>query len=288
MAETKSINALKGITDQIKTLPTLPAIVSHINQLMQNPRTSAEEVGRAIMTDQAISSRVLKLVNSAFYGFPGRIGTITHAVVILGFSTVKNIVLTTSILKVMGKNQKHSGMDMEEFWFHSIATGAIARLMAKKLNYEWAEEAFLGGILHDLGKLVLYQFAPEEFAKVAEVRDKNGGLLFDAEKSVLSLSHQELGVWLSEKWNLPADLTTVMGYHHRPSLSGNHLKLVQLIHVADILTRAMQWGSGGDDSIPIIDAQAWEATGILKRHLDEFLGECEEEVEKAGIYMQVL
>ncbi len=116
-----------------------------ITRLMQDPRTSAEELGRAIATDPALVSKVLKLVNSAFYGFPGRISTITQAIVILGFSTIRNVVLTTSVLKVFG-NAKSRGFDVESFWEHSLLTGAIAKSLALEKDMPFTEETFIAGL----------------------------------------------------------------------------------------------------------------------------------------------
>ncbi len=123
---------IKNIIANINELPTLPTVVDELNRLLQNPKTSAEEVGKAIITDQAIASKVIKLVNSAFYGFPGKITTITHAIVILGFSTVRNIVLTASIIgSIDSKSVSNKSFSLPDFWMHSISTGAFALTIGK-------------------------------------------------------------------------------------------------------------------------------------------------------------
>ncbi|MDO5576258.1 MAG: HDOD domain-containing protein, partial [Fibrobacter sp.] len=128
----------------ISSLPTLPTVLESITSLLESPKTSAEEVGKAITTDQVLTSKVLKLVNSAFYGFPGRISTVTHAMVILGFSTVKNIVLTASIFEAFkGDTTTASDFNLEQFWIHSIACGATSRALARIMGSKETEECFI-------------------------------------------------------------------------------------------------------------------------------------------------
>ena len=281
-------NQLRDIITRLDELPTLPVVISKITNLMQNPRTSAGEVGQAITTDQSLTGKTLKLVNSAFYGFPGRISTVTHAIVILGFNTVKNIVLTTSILNVFNKRGRNQYFDLEAFWIHSIATGAAAKVLASQTNPKLAEEAFIGGLLHDIGKVVLSQFAREDFEKVAAYRDENNSLLLTAEKETLGITHQEIGAWLGEKWNLPRELTAAMQYHHRPEVAGIHQELASMVHVADILVRAMGFGSGGDQRIPLLDPSAWNLLGMDKFEWAKLLEKVETEVDKASIFMEVI
>src|SRR3989339_1068728 len=143
MNEISTRDKLRLITEKVTGLPTLPRVIQEITNLMQNPRTSAEEVGRAITMDQSLASKVLRLVNSAFYGFPGRINTITHAIVILGFNTVKNIVLTASIFEKLGGRGGSQSFDLEKFWLHSIGTGVVGREIARKINFRFQEEVFI-------------------------------------------------------------------------------------------------------------------------------------------------
>jgi HD-like signal output (HDOD) protein len=160
----KNQQAIRKTLESISTIPTLSIVLDKLARLLQNPQTSAEEIGRAITTDQALASKVLKLVNSAFYGFPGKIGTITHAVVILGFSTVKNIVLTASIFDAFS-NRKNQGSEfsMEKFWTHSIGCGAASQTIAKHIGFKEKEECFIAGLIHDIGKIILCHYFHEEF-----------------------------------------------------------------------------------------------------------------------------
>ncbi|MFC1584369.1 HDOD domain-containing protein [Fibrobacterota bacterium] len=281
------VENLRNITQRLTDLPTLPTVVAKIAMLMQNPRTSANEVGQAITNDQSLTSKTLKLVNSAFYGFPGRISTVTHAIVILGFTTVKNIVLTASIFDAIGKKEGASqGFNIKAFWLHSIATGATAKVLAEFLKSKKTEEAFIGGLLHDLGKVILSHFARDEFEAVLQYRDEHDCLLYQAEKAILEISHQELGGWIADTWNLPKDLAAVIQYHHTPNSAGIYKEITSIIHLADILTRALGSGSGGDNRIPVVDDSVWENLKMGSLDLPKLLARAEDEIEKASIYLQ--
>lgn len=277
------------VVDEISTIPTLPTVLQKITSLLQNPQTSAEEIGRAITNDQSLASKVLKLVNSAFYGFPGRISTITHAVVILGFSTIKNIVLTASIFESFkkGKDTGTNLFDMEKFWMHSIACGAASLSIARQTGYKEKEECFIAGLLHDVGKILLCQYMPEEFNKVIVGVKENDKLFIDIEKEELNATHQEIGGLLVEKWNLPKNLQSAVKYHHNPMKSQEHFEMTSIVHVADILIRALDMGNGGDNKMPMMTNDAWEALKLEEFDIQNLLGVINEEVDKATVFMQV-
>lgn len=283
----KKTDILETIAN-ISTIPTLPTVLERITRLLQNPQTSAEEIGRAITQDQALASKVLKLVNSAFYGFPGRISTITHAVVILGFSTIKNIVLTASIFdRFKTKKDSSAGFNMEKFWLHSVACGAAAQTLAKHIGNQDKEECFIAGLIHDIGKIILCQYLPKEFnAVIKNVREKNI-LIYDSENELFETTHQEIGGIIAKNWNLPANLQYAVCYHHIPSKSQNHYFTISIVHCADILIRALDYGNGGDNKIPLMADHVWKTLKLNERTLPSILKEISEEVEKAKIFMQI-
>lgn len=278
---------LKTLVERIGELPTLPSVIHRINQLLTNPRTSANEVGSAIASDQVIASKVIKLVNSAFYGFPGRINTITHAIVILGFSTVKNVVLTTAILSAFDTRRKLPGFDLMGFWKHSVATGAVAKVLAKQTNFKGQEEAFISGLLHDLGKLILALHLSEEFQALVELADRKHILFYEAEKERLGITHCELGQWLANRWNLPPDLTSVLAFHHTPARAGKYIQLNAIVQLADVLARGLQIGHPGDKTIPIIDPEILKIVGLPMETLPNLLETLHIEIEKASVFLTV-
>ncbi len=283
----QEVDILKAVSN-ISNIPTLPSVVERITDLLRMPQTSAEEVGHAITTDQVLSTKVLKLVNSAFYGFPGKISTITHAVVILGFSTIKNIVLTASIFETL----KHSkaglyGFDMEEFWLHSLACGAAAQAIAKRINYANEEECFIAGLTHDIGKIIFCQYLSKEFSLIMQKVQKNNMLIYESEKQLFNTTHQEVGGVITREWNLPPDLQHAVSYHHTPSKSRDHYEITAIVHCADIIVRAMDLGNGGDNKIPCISDDVWETFSLNEKELPSLLQDIDENFEKAKVFMQI-
>ena len=292
---TPDSTALRALVQKITDLPTLPSMMTTITRLMQDPRTSAEELGRAIATDPALVSKVLKLVNSAFYGFPGRISTITQAIVILGFSTIRNVVLTTSVLKVFG-DAKSRGFDVEDFWEHSLLAGALAKSLALEKDLPFTEETFIAGLLHDMGRMVLSQRLTAEFEKVVAFREKTGADLLESEKAVLGLTHGEIGGWLARKWNLPTPFVDSMTWHHHPMeappgdahAQRDTGELIPLVHAADALAKHVKDGVPDRAAIAAIHPRVWQRVGLEGEAWERFQRRTKDEVEKARAFLEIL
>lgn len=253
---------LRKITESIIGLPTLPTVVTQMIGLIDNPQTSARDVSRLIATDQALTAKILKLANSAFYGFPREIATVNHAVVVLGFETVKSLGLSVSILERFAGGVGHSAFDRQKFWEHCIACGVAARILASKLRYRVQGEAVAAGILHDIGKLVLSQYFDEEFGEIIELAHADDLYIGKAEEAVLGVTHAEVGSWLAGRWNLPDQLVDAIAYHHTPGRLERNAELPSLIHLADFLCRRECIGDGGGDRMPILDPAALRTFGI--------------------------
>ena len=253
---------IKRITRSIIGLPTLPTVITQMIGLIDNPKTSASEVSQLISTDQALTAKILKLANSAFYGFSREIATVNHAVVVLGFDTVKSLGLSVSVLERFAAGNAQTSFDRQKFWEHSIACGVAARLLADRLRYRVQGEAFAAGILHDIGKLILSQYFTEEFEQILTLTRDEGLHIGKAEKLVLGVTHAEIGLWLAEKWNLPDQLVMAIAYHHKPGRLDQDPKLASLIHLADFLCRREKIGDGGGGKLPPLDPAALRTFGI--------------------------
>ena len=281
--------AIRKTLENVSTIPTLPIVIEKITRLLQNPQTSAEDIGKAITTDQALTSKVLKLVNSAFYGFPGRISTITHAVVILGFSTVKNVVLTASIFDAFSKRvSANTNFEMEKFWLHSIACGAAAQTLAKRIGHNAKEECFIAGLIHDIGKILMCNYLPAEFELVIQNRIKKNCLFFESERETLGITHQELGGIIAERWNLPEALQGAVKNHHYTVQDKEYSTVSGIVHASDILVRALDFGNGGDDKIPQMSEVVWNNLGFENIQMQQLLEDIESEVDKAAVFMQLV
>ncbi|MDR1608463.1 MAG: HDOD domain-containing protein [Deltaproteobacteria bacterium] len=246
---------------RIKNLPTVPGIVAKISRMVENPETSAAEVGRLISQDQVLSAKVLRMANSAFFGMSRKISSISQALVILGFDVVKGLVLTSSVFDMIQKS-------MAGLWEHSIGCAAASGAVATVLGRDDAEEILVAGLLHDLGKVVLALNLPEEMAVVLKKVAEGPILFYEAENELLDFDHCDLGEWLAEHWNLPESLAEPMRLHHRPEKAVLNPERVAIVHIADIIIRSKGFGHAGDLLVPPISMPAWE---LLKLRKTDFL-----------------
>jgi putative nucleotidyltransferase with HDIG domain len=274
--------------ENAEDLPTLPTVARQIVATANSPRTSATDVGALINRDQALTGKVLKLVNSAFYGFPQQIKTINHAIVILGFNKVKNVVLTASVFDLAAEGTRHH-LDVRRFWEHALGTAIAAQVVATQIGRGVApDDAFVGGLLHDFGKVILDQFLPEEYGPVLDYARTDKTLLRAAEKEVLGFDHQQVGTWLAEKWKLPAELVTAIRYHNLPSSARDEREMAASVHVGDIVCRALGVGYPGDDSIPELNANVVELYKIDKAFLGRAVEGTADELKRAGDFFELI
>jgi len=285
---------LKKITQSIIGLPTLPTVITQMIGLIDNPKTSARDVSRLIATDQALTAKILKLANSAFYGFPREISTVNHAVVVLGFETVKSLGLSVSVLERFAGRSGDTSFDRQKFWEHSIACGVAARMLADKLRYRVQGEAFAAGILHDIGKLILSQYFADEFTEILELVRTQDLYIGKAEEAVLGVTHAEVGNWLAEKWNLPRQLVEAIAFHHAPGRLYRGAELPSLIHLADFLCRRESIGDGGGHRLPTLDPASLRAFGIHEEpraalyRIFSYGEQLHQEMEKADAFTSIV
>jgi putative nucleotidyltransferase with HDIG domain len=270
---------LEFLVQQIDSLPTLPTILQRVTEMVNNPKTSALQLSRVILDDQAMTARLLRLVNSPFYGFPRRISTVTEAVTILGFHAVRNLVLTASVVDLLSANES-SDFSPTKLWEHSVAVAVAGGLLARYTRHDDREELFVAGLLHDVGKLVLYQFAPADFVKALTLARREDLALREAEQRTFGYSHDQVGRLLVERWKLPVRLAEAIAYHHRPEVAQLAKREAAMVHLADILARALALGSDGDDAVPQLSAEAWARLELPASVLETLMAELEEQYQE--------
>jgi putative nucleotidyltransferase with HDIG domain len=269
-------------------LPTLPSVASQIIALAQSPTTNAADVGNMIERDQALTTKVLKLVNSSFYGFPGQIRSIQHAVVILGFNKVKNVVVTASVFD-LAKGKKGIRLDLPKFWEHSLGTAIASKVVTKAIGGSLQpDDAFVGGLIHDIGKLILDQFLPQDYDQVIQKVREDKCLLQGAEKELLGFDHTTVGCWMAEKWKLPSGLLNAIKNHHRPEHAREEREMVAAVHLGDILARSIGIGNGGDMRMPKIKQAIWQQYNLSNYFLDQSLQEIICELNKAQDFFDMI
>lgn len=254
---------LEELIEQIDQLPTLPTTVIKLVQMVQDPDTSAQDVNQVLAQDPSLAARILRMVNSAYFGFSERITSIRHAIVIMGFHAVKNLALTASVLDSFESDGFSTDVfDRKQFWVHSLSVAAASKLVAKQMGYPNPDEHFISGLLHDIGKIVIDQKAHDGFVEVLKLVEDQNILIREAEMKVFGFDHTQVGRWLAKHWNLPEELHHVIAFHHEPPRARDQMRAVTVVHIADVLARALFLGTGGDRLVPMIDEEAWEASGL--------------------------
>ncbi len=240
-------------------LSSLPDIYARIVEAIKSPKSSAAYIAEVISKDVSLSAKLLRLVNSPFYGFPQKIDTLSRAVAIVGSNHLSNLALGISVISLF-TDMPADVIDMKSFWQHSVACGTTARLLSGQINGRNEERFFVAGLLHDIGRLVMIKFSPERYLAVLRRMEILNEPVSDAERAVWGFSHGELAGSLLEQWKFPGVLEATIRLHHEPIRSGA-LQESAFVHLADIISHAMGY-SAGCRSVPLLVPQAWDAVRL--------------------------
>ncbi len=229
---------------KIGDIATLPAVTVKIIEIVENPKSTARDLHEVIKNDPALSTKVLKVVNSAFYGLPGQIASVDRAIVLLGLSAVKNIAIASSIARMFKGEKVTEQFTAADLWKHSVAVGVASRALAHAAgNPAEAEEVFLAGLIHDLGILIERQAFGDRLAEVVNRTTAGEDTFLNCERQVFGADHQLFGMALATKWKFPRHLRAVIGYHHDSGRVAEEMRqVVALVEIADIVCCRRQFG----------------------------------------------
>jgi len=261
----------KKVLREIKNLPTLPGIVAKLGKMAENPDTTTEQMGRVISKDHILASKLLKLVNSAFYGFPQRISSLNSAIILLGFNVIKSLIISASIFEVM------EAQDVE-LWEHSLGCAVVCNVLARHLGVKDPEEISTAGLIHDIGKVAIKMELPKEYEMITALSQEKKISRFEAEREILGLDHAEVGSWLAKSWNLPNKLVEPIACHHDPQLAREELLASAIVHFGNIMIRGLGYGHAGDIWVPPLNNKAWKRLGLAPADIDPLLQEIEEKL----------
>lgn len=284
-------NRLEQIQKYIQRMPGLSTTVSKVMEICNNPTTSPNDLNKVIALDPVLTGQVLKLINSAYYSLPNKISSLTRAIIMLGINTVKNLVLGTSIVGSVGRTKSSKMFSMDKFWEHSLAVGVSAKALAIRGNLPLneREEYFVAGLLHDLGKIPMYNRYPEDYAVVLNLAAEKEILLSDAERDVFGFDHGIVGKLIAEKWQLTPSLKCTMFYHHIPSNSRpENQQLSNYVALGNIFVNIIKLGGSGEK---VVDkqllAELLDVVGITHSEIASLRANIFKEIEKAKVFLDV-
>ncbi|MEA2031453.1 MAG: HDOD domain-containing protein [candidate division Zixibacteria bacterium] len=267
----------QSVVDQLANLPSVPVVVQKLHMLIQDDGVGSREVAKIVETDSALVARVLKLVNSSFYGMTQSVLSVEEAISIFGFNTLHQLVLSTAVFNTLDIDE--STLDINSFWRHSFGVGVFAKHLRSSASKEIQSEALTGGILHDIGRLVIAKSNPTKFEAFYFERKAVTGIEQEAE--FFDHDHQQIGEMLAKKWNFPDPIVAVIRSHHTPSdAPDEYKKLVAAVNIADLLCHMMQIGYSASSYATEFDSEAWQCLDIsmdeLKGHIHSALNEIDE------------
>lgn len=283
-------NRVKQVVSNIRNLPTPPIVFQQIQKVMSDPNVSANEIASILSEDPAMSVKVLKLTNSAFYGLAREIYSVKHAVVIVGLEAIKNLVLSASVMDMFKENQQDQEFH-EKYWRHSLAAGFCARILAKKLRARGMvnpDSAFSGGLLHDIGKIVICSFLPDEYAKFKSERESDQQSAdYEIEEKVLGYNHAQVGGVLADQWKLPERLAESITYHHHPQLSESDDPIAYIIHIANYVAKKTYYDGDDEYLIGELNPQIMDYMQVSAEDLETYGELLREEYLKSETFMQM-
>ncbi len=255
-------------------IPSLPLVYDEINRAVRDPLITIQALAELIADDPGIGSRLLKLANSGFYGFPSQVNTISEAVTLIGLKQVRDLTLATVVIEAFdGINPVL--MTMNDFWKHSLSCGIAARAIAAKLEEASLERYFVAGLLHDLGRLIIFSQFTEKAEQILERAQEEKRLFGSLEQEVLGFDHAEAGEALLAYWQLPLPVRDTVRWHHHPEKAKQSSQEATIIHVADLMVNALQIGTSGERGVPPISMEKIKTLGLPPESMGVLIDEIE-------------
>lgn len=268
------LNSPNDLIEGSVRLSSLPEVYFKINDVINDPESSFGDVAEIISNDVSLSVRLLKIVNSSFYNFPSEIDTISHAISIVGTRQLRDLALATMVLTAF-EGIPENFVNMKSFWRHSVACGVSAWVIATNCREDNPERYYLTGILHDVGRLIIFENHPKQAQEIMERCRSENKIAFEVEREVLGFDHGAVGAALLTSWNLPPTLVEVVKNHHHPLEVTEYAMETAVLNLADIFVKSMELGSSGDPFVPPLSPEVWEKIGMDVNSLALLWGQIE-------------
>ena len=277
-------DGLRAGLKRVLDLPTLPGVAASLQQVLSSPTSAATDVCEIVSRDLALSSRILRLVNSPYYGFAREIASISRAVVVLGFNRIKVLLLTASVIDAL-RGKGCAGIRADLFWSDSLATAISAESCAAAVGID-RDRAFVAGLLHDVGRIALAIHFPGRFQDVLDRARAASGRLLQAEGSVLGVDHAEVGFWVAEHWGLPEEVAEAIRFHHAAVRSRAPLPAV--VALSEAVVRGLGIGTTGEAHVPPLPAEALDRIGLPASRAGEVVASAVEGIVRGRAFFDLV
>ncbi|MCB0356126.1 MAG: HDOD domain-containing protein [Bdellovibrionales bacterium] len=282
------------IVERLEELPTLPSIVYELTQVINDPMSSTSDIEKIMANDQSLTTKVLKLVNSAYYAIPGGVSSLSRAIAYIGYDTIQQLVLGSTIIQALAVKGP-SEFDINEFWKHCIAVGMTAETIAKVTRHPMPSDMFTCGLVHDMGKVALFTIAADTVIEVSKLAQEKKISYFEAESEMDLPKHTLIGELLAEKWALPITIKAVIKNHHqqdsnlRGGLSADLNNSVDIVYLSNLLVHALKFGNSGHNKI--LGAPKDVMTRLTidpQKDFKKLISEIKQQLDKASDFIKVI
>ena len=274
-----SITAEKLVAGTVG-LVSLPEISIKINEMVDDPNCSAVQVGKVIEKDAALTARLLKIVNSAFYRFPSRVETVSRAITIIGYRDLRDLVFAATIAGIF-ERVSNDLVNLDNFWRHGIYSGILSRLIADKCGVLHSERLFVSGLMHDIGQLIICYKLPKLMRAALNLSDNEGIPLYEAEQKILGFTHADVGAELMKAWQFPQTQQNVARFHHNPTAATDNVLEVTIVYLANIIAQIAETGLIDTQDLAKVDRKVWVMTQVSKADVESLLVQAREQFIEA-------
>lgn len=264
---------LNYIVSKVDDMPVLPDRVKKIIALTEDPDSTIQDLEKEILKDQSLTSKILKLANSAYYGYPRKIDTVSQATILLGFQTIKSMALASTVSKMMSNELKGYALGKNDLWTQSQTCAIISRYIAKEIRFPNPETAYIAGLLRDIGKTILNFYVEKEYHAIINKVESEKISFLEAEEEILGFNHAQVGEKIAIKWNFPEELVEAIGLHHTPEKSTINPTLVSIVHIADAITMMMGVSIGADGLAYNFSPFALETLDFTPKDLEQLISQ---------------
>ncbi len=279
--------ALEGYIDK---MPPLPTSVGKVLEICQKPNAQPADLNKVISLDPVLLARVMKLINSAYYGLNQEVTSLVRAIIMLGLNTVKNLALSTAVLGAISTQSKGSVLNLDGFWLHSLCVGVTAKFLAKQRNVAASdiETYFFCGLLHDIGKVPLNNRTPDEYLTALQASAEQRVSLFQAEQATLEFTHADAGALIIRTWQLSDDIQDVVACHHQPAeYDGPYQDLVRTVSIADYFANIVEIGFSGNRFPSPPPAEVYKSLGLTWSQVEALEPQVRQEIERAKVFLKL-